>query len=200
VLRLAAPLLRAIGRWLTTGDELQSADAIFVHHSKPPFGAQEAAVLLADGRAPEVWVAEVPGRPSERELARFGIERPDNHAMELTILSALGVPDDRIRLLRGTRRNTLGELQAVAARLESQGGRRVILVTSKQHCRRVRTLWKQVARGRLEAVVRGARQDPFDPDRWWLDSGEASEVIHELFGLLNAWLGSPSTRPGRDAG
>ena len=194
-LRIASPLLRTIGRSLTVEDRLAAADAIFVHHSNPPFGAIEAAALRDAGWASEIWIAQVPARPTETELQRFGVDRPAGHEIERAILAQLAVPAQAICLLEARCSNTQGELEAVATELRRRGHHSVILVSSKHHCRRIRTLWRAVAGDDLVGLVRPASQDPFDSQRWWYDSNTAAEVLHELFGLLNAWFGSPLSLP-----
>ena len=72
-------------------------------------------------------------------------------------------------------------------------------MTSKQHSRRVRILWSRHADEALEAVVRYADSDPFDPERWWRNTEDGQRVVHEVFGILNAWVGSP-LRPERETG
>jgi hypothetical protein len=67
----------------------------------------------------------------------------------------------------------------------------VIFVTSKTHTRRVRLLWHAVAGGRSRAIVRPARQDPFDANHWWRERRFALEVVREYLGLLNYWAGFP---------
>ena len=42
-----------------------------------------------------------------------------------------------------------------------------------------------------EAQVRYAREDPFEPARWWRNTGDAMAVTREVFGLLNAKVGFP---------
>jgi hypothetical protein len=39
--------------------------------------------------------------------------------------------------------------------------------------------------------VRTASDDPFDPRRWWRTTGDALDVMREVLGLMNAWMGMP---------
>ncbi len=198
ILALGLPLaLRGIGQWLVIQDPLADADAIFVHGGHVPFRAMEAAEIYRQGRSPEVWMAPTAPTPEEEALARLGIEAPQGWFYSRQVLERLAVPAEAIRLMDRRVLTTVDEIEAVADELRKQGGRRVILVTSKQHSRRVRILWNRGSGGNLEAVVRYSAADPFDPDRWWTNSEDGQNVLHELFGILNAWIGSP-LRPERD--
>ena len=79
----------------------------------------------------------------------------------------------------------------MSAELDRESGSQVILVTTKAHTRRVRTLWNRLARPGTHAVVRAAQDDGFQPARWWRTSADALEVVREVLGLLNAWAGLP---------
>jgi len=101
------------------------------------------------------------------------------------------VPSNAIRLLEPPIDNTADEVRAIAAELEQEKGSAVIIVTSKAHTRRVRTLWRELAGGRGRAIVRAASSDPFAPEHWWRTTGDALDVMREVLGLLNAWAGLP---------
>jgi hypothetical protein len=42
-----------------------------------------------------------------------------------------------------------------------------------------------------EAIARDTLDDPFDAGRWSRNTADASMVVHEWFGLLNAWAEFP---------
>jgi hypothetical protein len=80
----------------------------------------------------------------------------------------------------------------VAETLDQQPGATVIIVTSKAHTRRVRSLWKRVSQGhRGRLLIRGASEDPFDAEHWWRTTNDALNVVREYMGLLNASAGLP---------
>src|SRR5204862_282072 len=61
----------------------------------------------------------------------------------------------------------------------------------KVHTRRVRLLWRRLASGQGQAIVRASSGDPFDPGNWWRNTRDAFDVVREVLGVLNAWS-SPS--------
>ena len=79
----------------------------------------------------------------------------------------------------------------IARQLEAGHGERVIIVTSKYHTRRVRAIWRRLVGDRSEVRVRYTRGDPFQPDGWWRNTGDAMAISREWFGLLNALAGFP---------
>src|SRR5262249_39096541 len=92
-----------------------------------------------------------------------------------------------IHVLAKPIRNTADEMQVISEELKP--GSPVIIVTSKAHTRRVRTLWRKLAGSRAEAIVRASSDDPFDPQHWWRTTTDALDVVREVLGLLNARTG-----------
>ena len=183
--------LARAGQWLVVEDPLTAADVIFVHGGLYPFRALEAAALYQQGWAPAVWLTRrAPGR-REKILNDLGIDHPEEATRNREVLMRLGVPPEAIKILPNNVRNTESELEAVSGEARARGVEHVILVTSKQHTRRARAMWMYVVGGQPRATVRYAREDPFDPDRWWSTTNGALDVLHELFGLLNLWAGLP---------
>jgi hypothetical protein len=102
-----------------------------------------------------------------------------------------GVPANAILTVEPAINDTADEIRAITAELEREKAQTVIIVTTKAHTRRVRTLWTELSRGRWRAIVRAASADPFAPDHWWRSTGDALDVVREVLGLLNAWAGLP---------
>ena len=185
-------LVRGVGNWLVVNEPLAGATAIVPMAGNIPFRAMEAAALYHEGWAPEVWIiADVwePAREALFEELEIGFVR--NHQYNRRALEKLGVPPEAIRLVPGDAKNTADEVVNVADMLDDVGGERVILVTSAYHTRRVRAIWHRLIDQPPFAVVRSARNDIFDGDRWWASTEDAQLVVRELAGLLNVWAGLP---------
>jgi uncharacterized SAM-binding protein YcdF (DUF218 family) len=194
---LAPSVLRGIAYWLVVADPLAHAQAIVVLAGGLPFRAMEAAALYRQGWAPEVWVTRGKAPAEEAAIERLGIEFGGVEALNREVLERLGVPTDAIRLLVEGGRNTVEEVQLIARELGRMGGNRVILVTSKPHSRRVRATWQVLVGDAPQAIVRYARDDPYDPAHWWQQTRDALAVSREVFGLLNVWAGFPVRQEGR---
>ncbi len=182
---------RGLGQWLVVADPLEPARAIVVLSGRIPFRAMEAAALFRAGWAPEVWLTAEARTPEEAALGRLGITMLRGEAYNREVLERLEVPARAIRVLSGEVWNTVDEVRLVARELGAGGADRVILVTSKAHSRRVRATWSAVAGASSHAIVRSAREEPFDTAQWWRHTREALQVSWEVFGLMNVWAGFP---------
>jgi uncharacterized SAM-binding protein YcdF (DUF218 family) len=151
--------------------------------------AREAARLYNAGYAPQVWLTravEPAASLQEMHIAYIGEDFFNSQ-----VLMREGVPSNAIRVLEQPINNTADEIVAVAAELERERGGAVIIVTTKAHTRRVRVLWKELSGGRGRAMVRAASTDTFEPGHWWRSTGDSLDVLREVLGLLNAWVGLP---------
>jgi uncharacterized SAM-binding protein YcdF (DUF218 family) len=188
VLGIGVIMFFGVGRWLVVEDNLEKTQAILVLSGRMPLRAIEAARLYNNGYAAEVWLT----RPSEpaASLQTMHIAYLGEDFFNSRILMHEGVPSAAIRVLEPPIANTVDELRVAAAELDRTKTSTVIIVTTKAHTRRVRTLWQEVSGGR-RAIVRAAADDPFEPGRWWRTTGDALDVVREVLGLLNAWAGLP---------
>jgi uncharacterized SAM-binding protein YcdF (DUF218 family) len=178
-----------LGRWLVAEDPLQKAAAIAVLSGRMPSRALEAAKVYKQGYAPRVWLthATEPGAT----LSQLAVPYQGEEVYDKLILIHEGVPDSAISILDPPIVNTADEMVTISQALSHANPRRVILVTSKVHTRRTRTLWKRLNGGSGEAIVHGVSDDSFDADHWWRNTSDALDVVRELLGLLNAWAGLP---------
>jgi uncharacterized SAM-binding protein YcdF (DUF218 family) len=178
-----------VGRWLVVEDPLEKAAAIAVLSGRMPGRALEAARIYKAGYASEVWLTHStePGATLQKLSVPFTGEDTYNKL----ILLHEGVPENAIRVLDPPIQNTADEMITIGQSLKQKSEHKVILVTSKVHTRRTRTLWAHLARQNGQAIVRGVSDDEFDPVHWWKNSGDALDVVREVLGLLNAWAGLP---------
>lgn len=185
----AAIIFLGIGRWLVVEDPLDKAQAIVVLGGRIPMRAKEAARLYNAGYSPQVWLTranEPAASLQEMHIAYIGEDFYNSR-----VLMHDGVSSNAIHVLEPPIDNTADEVRAIAAELEREKGAAVIIVTTKVHTRRVRTLWKKLSGGRGRAIVRAASTDSFAPEHWWRTTGDSLDVVREVLGLLNAWAGLP---------
>jgi uncharacterized SAM-binding protein YcdF (DUF218 family) len=174
-----------VGRWLVVEDPLRPAQSIVVLSGRMPVRALEAAKLYRQGLAPTVWLTR--SEEPAASLKAMGVSYVGEDFYNLRVLVHEGVPPEAIHVLSKPIRNTADEIEVIAEELKP--GSPVIIVSSKAHTRRVRTLWRKLVAARGEAIVRAASGDPFDPQHWWRTTGDALDVVREVLGLLNAWTG-----------
>jgi uncharacterized SAM-binding protein YcdF (DUF218 family) len=178
--------VRALGPWLVVADPLAPSDAIFVVAGVPPVREVEAASLYRRGLAPVVGLS----RARERNtVARLLAQLPLGQDVASGILVRLGVPEGAILRLDREVENSVDELEHIAEVSRARGYRRVILVTSPPHTRRIRMIWDARARD-ITASVHPTPYELFETDRWWRSRHGVEEVMHELGGMLNFKLGS----------
>lgn len=182
-------VFRNVGHWLVREDAVGKADVIVVLSGGLPFRAESAAGVFKSGYAPAVWVSRPIG-PQE-ELAALGIHFVGEEEYNREILVQQAVPDAAIRIFPDTIVNTQDEVEEISREMRRDGMHTVIIVTSPQHTRRVRALWKKLVGDDPRVIVRAAWGDPFDADHWWRTTADVLAVVRESMGLLNVWAGLP---------
>ena len=180
---------RRVGRWLVEPDPLEHAQAIVVLSGKAPFRAMEAAEIYRQGWAPEVWLLRDETDESDEAFAKLGIPHPTEQDYDREVLAKLGVPTKAIRILEPPTTNAVSEIRLIANELRRQNGDKAILVTSPVHTRRSKEIWRLVAGGHPQAVLRYDSYEPADPDHWWRNTHDIQDVEHEILGLIDAHLG-----------
>jgi uncharacterized SAM-binding protein YcdF (DUF218 family) len=188
---LAAVSLPAVGLFLVIADPLRPSDAVFVLEGRTPARELEAAALYHGGWAPIVVLTRA--RDPVPEITRQLAGQPRAHEIAGRVLRHRGVPPSAIVLLDSGVENTAQELAADFALARERGFRRVILVSSASHTRRVSLIWSRRYAERIPAIVRPTTYEPFPADRWWRSRHAVEAALHEYFGMLNFVLGSPLT-------
>lgn len=178
----------ALGAALVVTDALQPSDAIFVLDGGTPVRELEAASLYRLGYAPRVVVAR--GRDAI-SVARQVSGEPSRQERAVRVLRHVGVPEAAVVTLSQEVDNTVQELAADFAFATKQGLRRVILVTSANHTRRVRVIWNSRYERRIPALVYPTSWEAYDARRWWVSRRTMEETIHEALGIVHFMLGSP---------
>jgi uncharacterized SAM-binding protein YcdF (DUF218 family) len=181
--------LRGAGRWLVREDPLSQAGMIVVLSGGLPYRAEAAATVFHGGYAPEVWVSR-PENPGPDLLAR-GIHYVGEEEYNRDILIAEGVPESAVHIFPGKIIDTQQEVEEIVREMRDTGRTSVLIVTSPQHTRRVKALWKLLVGNGLKLTVRAAWEDPFDADHWWRNTRDALSVVREYLGLANVWAGLP---------
>jgi len=183
------PALRLVGQALVVEDALAPADAVVVVAGGTPSRESAAADLYNRGLAPLVVLSNDFTPDRVRRLIAVGARRLDFQGEARLVLHAQGVPQDAVVLLAVPVKTTEAELRVVAESARTRGWRRVILVTSPQHSRRVKLVWARESSGRVEGLVALAREDDFPGDGWWRKRRQAEGILHEYLGLAAIYLG-----------
>lgn len=186
---LAVTLFFTIGNWLVVEDPLVRADVIVVLSGRLPERALEAAQIYKGGYAEQVWITP-PLSPVD-DLKAMKISYLGEDFYNEKVLIAQGVPPDAIRILDHPDANTEAEVRQIQEDLRALNFHSVIIVTSKPHTRRVRTIWRKLVGSEPKMMVRYAHDDVYDGSHWWRHTRDGLDVVRESLGLLNAWAGFP---------
>jgi uncharacterized SAM-binding protein YcdF (DUF218 family) len=192
VLFLAAAavlVFRGAGFWLVRQDALAPGGVIVVLSGGLPYRAEGAAAIYKQGYAPEVWISR-PESPAA-DMEALGVSFVGEEEYNRQILVREGVPAAAIHIFPETIVDTQQEVEEIAREMHRTGKTQGIIVTSPQHTRRVRALWKRIAGSDPKIIVRAAAEDPFDASHWWRNTRDALSVVREFLGLLNVWAGLP---------
>lgn len=175
-------ILRAVGWALVVDEPVGPADIIVVAIDAGGAGVLEAADLVHGGIATRVAVFSDPPNAVDREFIRRGIPYDDAAARSALQLRSLGVAViDQIPRVPGTE----AEGGALSEWCDQHQFRSVVLVSSRDHSRRIRRMLHRSMGGHETRVtVRPARHSPFDPDRWWETREGLRAGIVELQKLL----------------
>jgi uncharacterized SAM-binding protein YcdF (DUF218 family) len=181
--------LRFVGRALVVEDALAAADAVVIVAGGIPTREATAAGLYRRGWAPFVVLSNNSTPDRVRELIAPGVRRFDYQGESRLVLEKHGVPAEAIVALSLPVNTTEEELKLVAEAARARGWRRVILVTSPQHSRRVKLVWTRQASGGIEGLVALVKEDDFPEEGWWWKRRYAEAVLHEYLGLSAIYLG-----------
>jgi len=178
-----------IGQWLVVQDPLVHADVIVVLSGQMPDRAIEAARIFHAGYAEQVWVSQ--GSSPVEELKTMKIFYLGEDFYNEKVLLAQGVPADSIRVLEPPIANTEQEVKEISEDMRRSNLHYAIVVTSKAHTRRVRTIWRKLVGSNPGVIVRFATDDSYDGAHWWRHTHDALDIVRETLGLMNAWAGFP---------
>ncbi len=176
------PGLRALGWALVADEPIGPADVIVVSADSNGAGVLEAVDLVQSGIASRVAVFADPPDAVDREFIRRGVPYEDRMARSSRQLRALGVTAiEEIPRAGGTE----AEGRVLPGWCDQHGFRSVVVVSSRDHSRRLRRLLDRAMHGRpTRVMVRSARHSSFDPDRWWKTRDGVRTEIIELQKLL----------------
>jgi uncharacterized SAM-binding protein YcdF (DUF218 family) len=191
----AAAVFLTIGNWLVVEDPLVHADVIVILSGRLPERAVEAARVYHAGYADQVWISP-PTSPVD-DLKAMKISYLGEDFYNEKVLIAKGVPPDSIRILERADANTEEEVRQIAEVLHNMDLHSAIIVTSKPHTRRVRTIWRKLVGSEPRMIVRYPQDDVYDGAHWWRHTRDGLDVVRETLGLLNAWAGFP-LRPSQN--
>jgi uncharacterized SAM-binding protein YcdF (DUF218 family) len=173
------PILKKIGNWLASGDELQRTEAVFVLGGNSYERGIEASIVYT----------HFPGTPIIATGANVPLQLMafDTVMMEAELTRMLmiknGVPDSlSIALCSGT--STKEESDAILVYCEERGLKDITVISSSFHLRRVRWVFEDYFEEKgVTVYFHGAASKDFDPDSWWHSEEGLITVNNEIMKL-----------------
>jgi uncharacterized SAM-binding protein YcdF (DUF218 family) len=178
----------AVGSFLVVADPLTPADAIFVLDGGTPTRELQGAALYHLKLAPTIVLS----RGHDRfRLARELAGEPTRQERAARVLAHVRIPAAAVVRLDREVDNTAEELAVDYEYARTRGFRRVILVTSPVHTRRVRVIWNARDQQTIPALVYPTSYETWDPRRWWRSRDPLQRALHELAGIGHFLIGNP---------
>ncbi len=171
------PLMRFAAQFWVVDEPVAPSDALIVlgDDNYAADRAFHAAELYREGVAPVVVAC---GRRLRQNVSIAEVMEHD--------LESFGVPASAIVKLSHRADNTRDEAVEAARLIHSGGWKRVLLVTSNYHARRVRFIYGRILPASVTFRVSGARDSQFDPSRWWETRMGQKLFFIELVGYVAA--------------
>lgn len=174
-----------LGPWLIREQPLDSPEAILV------LGSHEYERLPEAALHARRWPDAVVLLTQPLMVTPYNCQDCANRARTL---GEAGVSAGRVRVLEPPVQNTFDELQAAAAWLRTTGHRRLLVVTSPYHTRRVTGLTAQLLPGTTVGVAACAVPDGLATP-WWSRRYDRRYVLYEMAAMVdNSWRRGISPR------
>ena len=179
-----------VGRFLAREDPLQKADAVFVFAGRYIERPLEAADLYREGYAPRIVITRDRDDLPVPVLERRGIDIATHVEVTRRMLQEMRVPDEAIITPDRIHDHTADEAETLRQLALKYRWRRVILVSSKYHLRRVAFAATRAMRGTgVELVLRATRYDNSTPARWWTRRADIRWIASEVPKFIGYRLG-----------
>ena len=181
---LREPILKGIGNFLIVEDTEITVDAAFVLSGNVLERCEKGAEIFLQGHAPTI--VAIGGNINEAVRA-IGIEVNGAQLSQKALIS-MGVDSSAIKLIeRGT--STYEESEEILAYSQVMGFKRVMIISSKYHTRRIQNVFKdKFQEAGIEVIVLGAEPLDYDLDKWWESESAMIFVNNEYVKLIYYWL------------
>jgi uncharacterized SAM-binding protein YcdF (DUF218 family) len=183
---LHVPVFRIMGASMVVDASTAGADVAIMTTDAGRPGLLELADLYAQHVVSRVGYLQPAPGVADSELRRRGAYI--DAAAE--ILARLGIPASAIAVIPAGEGGTTDGTAALGAWCRANGIRRILVVTSAEHARRVRRAFRRVA-GDVQIAMHRSRWDDFEADQWWHNRGSARRGLIEFQKLALDVLSHP---------
>ncbi|MCS6935403.1 MAG: YdcF family protein [Chitinophagales bacterium] len=176
-------ILTSLVEYLICQDDLQPADALFVLSGGGYDRGNEAARVFRAGYVPVIVCT---GANPVVELRIFNMDTLESD-MTVANLRRWQVPDSCIYQIRyGT--STREEADTIIKLCTARGYRKIMILSSRIHTRRVREVFQQrMQEKEIAIIIRGAPSSRYDEYHWWQSEEGLIAVNNEWIKTLYYW-------------
>ncbi len=178
---LRFPILRGIGNTLIKEDTPQKSEAMFILSGQADERVSYALYIDKEmGLAPKIITLGAGISPT---LQAIDMSVTDAEIARQSLIMG-GVDSLRIEALPiGT--STYEESEEILGFSQVRGYKKIIILSSKFHTRRVRSVFRDKFReAGIEVVIMGAEPKDYELEKWWEDEGALLFVNNEYVKLL----------------
>jgi len=173
------------GNFLVVEDNLEKADAIFVFGGSIPNRIIEAVDIYKKGYAPLIIISKYPKPEGYKYLEEKGITYPEGHDINKSIALSLGIPENSIMITNYRAASTFEELILLKNFCLEKNYKKIILVSTKSHTKRISKIFLDIAGDKIKGIVRYTGYDSYNPDKWWNDRHSLRQTMFEYQKLLH---------------
>ncbi len=174
-------IAKGLGNYLIYEDTLTQVDAAFVLSGMPTERLPYGVKVYKEGQTPLLIAT---GEHIDPDLETLGIMLTDAALAQKALVEKYGVDStDIIILEEGT--STFEESEVILGFAKAQGYKRIMIVSSKFHTRRIKNVFKKkfAAKG-IETVIRGAQSEDYEINQWWISEQGLIFVNNEYLKLI----------------
>ena len=178
-----APVLRSMGNYLVYEDKLQPSDAVFVLGGNSLergiaahrlYQLNQAKHYYTTGKNIPSILEALDKKMTEAEVTRFFMIQS---GADSTAVTALNV---------GT--STFEEAEFILSFAQKNRFRKIIILSSKFHTRRIRSVFKKIFRkSNIEVFITGADPNKYKLEKWWHEEEGLLMVNNEYVKLFYYW-------------
>jgi len=172
------------GNFLVVEDSLEKADAIFVFGGSIPNRIIEAVDIYNQGFAPLIIISKYPKSEGYKYLEEKGITYPEGHDINKSIALSLEIPENSIMITNYRAGSTFEELMLLNEYCLENNIKKIILVSTKSHTKRISKIFSDIAGDKIKGIVRYTKYDNYNPDKWWKDRHSLRQTLFEYQKLL----------------
>lgn len=178
-------VMRAAGSLLIVEDELQPADAIFVLSGNAFDRGMEAAKIFRGGHS---FMIVCTGENIATDIKALGLLYTEGQITKIMVTSEAKVDSNYVVLLeKGT--STQEESDAILAYCQANQLKKIIVVSTKFHTRRVDNVFRdKFESAGIRVIIRGASHFRYDEDLWWENEYGLIDLNNEYIKMVYYWL------------